>query len=399
MNLPRRLLLLLGLVGCLSAVGTGCGGGSASRSGSESGVQRASEAGRDGGRDSVRGGGTVRTETAGLLGRDIGLELQVWSTEASEGLLAEALSEYLGEPQPFAPHTVSLWRANGLRCVSVPMSELANVQRRLEGSAAVRGSDRQWLGQLGGWTAVYRGPASADARVLAMDSGRVSLPSGRFRLLVRAWVNPAWPESNGTGSWAGGSAGPRAALRVELVPQYQETVRRGSEAGLDLRGPTMDDLEEGQVFERLALAGVMNGGRAVLIVPDRPESDWMTMAAAEPEVRDVGPRAGGDAPGGGVGRVTRGGERANGGARGGEPERAPLSPIGPRPAGPLSGVPAYPTLGSAMLTPAWGAAGGPIAAPVLGERGASVQPTAGSRRRTVLVLIPRVPERYTLLGE
>lgn len=369
------------------------------------------------GRDpaSARPGGTVRSETAGLLGRDIGLETQIWTTDTPDAMLADALAPFVAEPLPFAPAAVTLWRANGFRIVAIPLDSLPAVQSSLEGSPSARGADRQWLGQPTRWTTVHRGPASTDPRVLVMDSGRVPLPPGRFRLVLRGWISPQSPDDAPVVGAATVSAvppsrvpaslvprPPRPVLNIELVPQYQESARRPGADVFDVRPPTLDELDEGQVFDRLALVGAMNGLRAILIVPEHPEADWSSLSnPPNPPIEPIPTDPADDrATAPAVGRVTRAPDRA---VENRSPTpRASVSPAGPRPSGQGPAASVLPTLGSAILSTDWANPAPAVPAPRLGESpsGAAAASTAAPRRRrSLIVFIPRLPERYTLLGD
>jgi hypothetical protein len=308
-----------------------------------------------------------------VRGADCGLELRWWVLPDDGDVIARALASYEARPGPVDAAARDLWRGNGFRIVAVPVDELGGVQARLQQlraqvivsdlrAAGVREQDlaavvasmasapatqEQWLGEVPRWTDAVRGPAmgrgTGRPSVVMMDSGPLALGPGRLRLLLRSWAVPTQ------------IAGDRAAagLHLELAPQFEEA--RPSipdwgieEADMGLVKPLALE-DQGLVLSRLVLSLTLDGSEALVIVPERPETEWGTIASGEP----VAPVA----------------------------DRGIFGPAAPR------GV----TLGEAMLSAEPGlarAAGGAIEGSGLPRRPA----------KAMIVLVPRVPERFELLG-
>lgn len=406
MPMPRASFaacLLLVCAACWAAFGGGCASGTPS----------------NGAAADSRNASPTDPPGPSLLGPDIGLEVQVTSTVASAASIAGALQPYLNEPTPFPPQQLSMWRANGLRVVAVPLAELPGVFETIGGAGSAASNDRQWMGQVVRWSPVYRGSAADVPGVLALDTGRLELPEGRFRLLLRGWVAPAFPDASVSAPSTGRIDGaPPAVLRVELVPQFQDGARRGASAGsiddlsaelFTLDAPRLDAIQEGQTFDRMLLRGLLGPTRAIVIVSDRPDADWTRSESmlAEREPSSTLETLVTDAPADGtrgVGSVIRNGSgvptAVPSNSDPGDPASPSLAPtystrIGPQ--GPSAGV--LPTLGEAMLGGEWGAGRSSVAAPVMGESRPDVANPHDARwRRSIVVLVPRLPPRYTLLG-
>lgn len=317
---------------------------------------------------------------------DVGLEVYTWLTDVSEEDLARALREF--PPAPVQPELVELWRQYGLRIIAVPVDRLSPLSGRLRIS---RSTQRQWLGQATTWTEVVSSPSLARPTTIALDAERLRLPPGRLRLLTRSWLVPVSPDSPRDARTD--DQAPDAALTIELVPQHREDRALAERTGLTLEMPTLDPADEGQVFTRLLARMTVRAGGAFVIVSERPGVDWSAGAkpaserdraggqtstpAEEPGVQaggQVGGQVAEPAPAPKLGEVVRGkafapGAGASASARSvpaaAEEPGEPAQDIGPA-------IPTVPTLGE-MLMPA-------------------------RPQRGVLVLVPRVPERYRLLG-
>ncbi|HMN40156.1 MAG TPA: hypothetical protein PKE29_04875 [Phycisphaerales bacterium] len=337
-------------------------------------------------------------------GADPGLELTTFISGVDERTLAAALNPFADGPVPLARELEGLWASYGFRIVSVPVEEVAG----LVGTLRTTGStQRQWLGQAFSWTEVVRAGHSS-GRVIALDAERIRLAPGSLRLLVRSWIEPTPPRVSVGGG--GGEAAPEATLRVEMVPQNRES--RTTERSLDLLAvnePRLEAESQGLLFSRLYTRMSMFPGRALVIVPDRPDADWGVLAVegargmpgeAEPAGRksdatDPGPWAKRAAAEVSVpdAAVSLPPERI-GPPKLGEVVRAAPRGVAP-PAASSTGAPAVvgpvvarvPTLGEAMLM------GGP--AP---SAGGPRPPNAPPPQRVVLVLVPRVPKEFRLLG-
>ena len=308
-----------------------------------------------------------------VVGTEAGLEVAWFVTSADEHALGAVLGKYAENLVPMSSEQQALWRAHGLRMVSVPIDEADAVTGALRTSGQ---SQRQWLGQAYTWTEVVRGPEMALDRTVALDAERIRLGPGALRLLVRDWVEPV--------PGADGSA-PTAALRVEIVPQHEEDRLRAQRADpLGLAPPRIAAEEQGLLFSRLYARLSVTAGNAYLIIPERPGVEWQEPTEPEPTDENIvaneseKPTPERAAPR--VGEVVRGEPRsttpvlANQNASGGTSERAGASGgIGPV-------APYVQTVGEAML----------MRPPQPGK--ADARPA-----RAVVVLVPRVPKEFRLI--
>ena len=130
---------------------------------------------------------------------------------------------------------------------------------------------------------------------------------------------------------------PAALLRIELMPQLAERRRRDALAALVEPSPAVAS-DAGLAFPRLTLSLTADGADAIVIVGAPPSHDW---ALASPPPRPQTPH-----------------------------DAVPVVPFGPPP-------PEAPTLGELMLT------GVPL--------------DAAETTRVVLVVLPRVAERFELI--
>lgn len=193
---------------------------------------------------------------------------------------------------------------------------------------------REWLGLLPEWVEVVKGAQLEPDRPVELDSGAVRLGPGRLRLVSRCWAMPS------VGAQPDGSA-TGAVLKLEIMPELEMREPGGAETlARLLESPEAQPRAglRGIAFDRLLLGMVCSGSSAIVIVPEDPGLDWAAERAARPE------RAGEGAAG-----VT----------------------FGPR-------APTVPTLGELMLT-------------------SLALPESVGDARIVVVLVPRVPERFELL--
>lgn len=367
--------------------------------------------------ETIGGGGRAPVDPRDLsqppttAGSERGLELVTAGSALDQATLAALLAPYLSEPLPFPASTIASWQSNGLRVVSVPIDQLSALATSL---STVGSPQRQWLGEPAAWTELAAGPERR-AQLIALDAERLELSPGRLRLLARAWLVPLDPAAS-----AAPDGRPRAALHIELIPQHQESLRRSDAIDPTLRitEPTLQREEEGLLFTRLSANASLLPGRALVIVPERPGVDWRKLAAVAPERgpdQPIAPTSAGqaspsdnaDTAGGeggaspAVGKVSR--------TRPGvtdQPSRAreprPAAPDGRFGAGATGfeqagpEAPVTPTLGQAMLIPTPEAEAGTPAPEVKTGPAARVRTPARPVTRTILFLIPRVPERFSL---
>jgi hypothetical protein len=192
---------------------------------------------------------------------------------------------------------------------------------------------RQWLGLLPEWVEVVKGAQLAAEAPVAFDNGTVRLGPGRLRIVSRCWAMPS------VGARPDGS--PTAALlKLEIMPELEmSAVAADSYARLLDQAPVQPRSGvRGIPFDRLLLGLVSSGSDAIVIVPEDPEVDWNAERDERPD-----------------------------GARRSDASVA----FGPQ-------APAVPTLGELMLT-------------------SLALPESVGDARVVVVLVPRVPERFELL--
>lgn len=195
-------------------------------------------------------------------------------------------------------------------------------------------TQRRWLGQVPQWTVLVEGSNWPAGLVVSIGGEETQLDPGRLRWLVRAWTTPV-TRVDDNGSHIG------AALTVEIMPQMQDArprferlLEEAAEDGALTIRSTGPD-RDGPLIERAMLPLVLASGHALLLVPESPDVDWL--AAMEPSDQ--------------TGRTS------------------------PEQGGP--GKPEPTTLGEAMLA----------------------QDTAvGGRIKVIVALIPRVPDRFKLIG-
>jgi hypothetical protein len=325
-----------------------------------------------------------------IVGAEAGLEVLSWSSGVDEATFAKALLPYAESLAPVSSEMEAFYRAHGLRLLSIPKSEVDAIVATLGMGA----TQRQWLGQAVVWTEASRGPALGASQVVALDAERIRLGGGALRLLTRSWLEPIPAERAG--------AEPRAVLRMDLVLQHlDDEARAQREDPLNVRTPVGGPEDQGLLFSRLFARMSLAGDRAIIIVSERPGVDW-----ANPPIDETSANTPSEArPAPKVGEVVRSGSRAKDSTPSPETRKkhvvesdtegwrpkpvaqesqsAPVAPAEPRtatppttpdglfPVGPRA--PRVPTLGEAML----------------GRSGS---------RRMIVIFLPRVPEKFELLG-
>jgi hypothetical protein len=273
-----------------------------------------------------------------------GLEVEWWVVDDAEAwhngkdTSAQVFRGYAARATPFRDETLALWQRNGVRVVAVPVRDLPAARSRLHTRGPIR---EQHFGQLTRWTAISRGTPWRGVATMVLDNGPLALKSGAMRLLVRCWAAPGLGDELGL-----------AGLRLEIVPQHEESDPDSSGAlrsslGLDAATPRE---ERGMMFTRLTASGVSRAGDAVVLIPESPDADWRpTPAPRDPKTSSV--RVG-----------------------------APIANSG--------------TIGEAML------ADGPIEPdldPGIGSDAPRAIEGVRSARKVIVVLIPRAPERASLM--
>lgn len=257
--------------------------------------------------------------------------------------------------------TLDAWRANSIEIIGVPMERIAALESVL---VKVGFRQSQDMGETPRWTQVCVGPEWQGEQRLVLDNGPVVLGPGRLRMLLRTWVVPgarALPQASDDVEMLMGDGGSTpvqddemvpGAVRVEMAPQHAEA-SAGRTTLADLIAPQNADTREGAaraglILSRLTAAATLNGETALIVLAS-----------------DAGLQA--------VGDPTTGGWMAQ------KPDRVGTTTVGPM-------MPGDMRLGPAILTSA--PDGGGVAGNGVG----------GARSWTVLILIPRAPDRYELLG-
>lgn len=194
----------------------------------------------------------------------------------------------------------------------------------------------QWLGLLPTWTQLVVGPEFRGRRAINLDSGE----AGRVVLdggKMRL-LGRCWTAPAGDG---------KPTLRLELMPQHVEpdAAKRREMAAIESRPWGIED--EGLAFTRLIAGWSTRGDVAYLIVPEAPETDWQKVAERSEQ---------------------------SAAAREREANIASATRVGP-----FEG--SIPSVGEAMLTSALS------------------DPEGRIGKRIVIVLVPRLPEKYELIAE
>ncbi len=305
----------------------------------------------------------------GVRGSQNGMEMMCWGVSTRSRALAELLAPYIEDTFGLDSRTRALWQSNGLRLVLVPLDRLDSIRQLLPQSGGVQ---RQWLGQVGLWTDIIHGTPWHDLQPVAMDNGRLSLGPGKVRILMRCWTMPV-PGNDAADA-------PHAAMRAELLLQHQEPPRVDAAALYTRPTSVTDPLDEGLVFRRLAASITLPPDRALLIIPESPQLDWRAMAQIPEDQEQLAlaeTRAPRNAPpqddGVGVGQVLR--ERA---ARRDQTEPSPESIL---PGPPDPGLDFSRSLGELLLTPSR------VRLDNVSDR---------STLRSIVVLVPRIPERFSI---
>lgn len=321
-----------------------------------------------------------------------GLELVWWVVDDQDGVLGRALASSSLNVPDADPGAADRWQAAGLRLIAMPLRDMPSITGNLPVIGRVQ---REWMGQLPRWTVAVRGSMS-DAMTISLAQAAgipdepLTLGTGRLRMLVRCWLNPATTDS-----------GFAASLRVELVPQHEEKPdeARAFQSALGLaRKPGIEG--EGIVFTSLLMGLQAREDTAYLIVPESPDVVWK---AERPEALDrdalpIADRSATPAPMLDPARTAPDGT---------PPSDTPTLPI-PYEDAPHVDAPPSPDDGRGkaelpvkprLLEPT-ARRSAPSKLRTLGEAMLTDAPAGGqARAKVVLVLIPRIPERYRLLTE
>jgi hypothetical protein len=189
--------------------------------------------------------------------------------------MAEVLSDYANRVIPVTPATRALWRANGLRLISVPRKDLDYLKETLRLVGPV---EQQGVVESVTWKPAARSPGWDQTQSVSLDDGPLPLAPGHVRLLLRCWVAPASALATtqiasdpsrrlDSGSIAG-------AIQLELVPQQVSRAGRSEFAAALEPRPTIE--AEGVILTRLLLEASLTTDDLLLIIPERPDAEWRT---------------------------------------------------------------------------------------------------------------------------
>ncbi len=191
-----------------------------------------------------------------VRGAENGLEMHWWVVEGSPEALRAAVSPFAGEDCGADDATRRSLAGAGLRLVRVPLAELTTIREGLK----LRGrTDRKWLGQAPWWVEALRGALTGEG--VAMQRGRlITLPSGRLRVITRAWTAP-------------GTLGPvmRADVAVQHLPRLAELIPN-LQPGDAAR--SLEPQKQGPVFDETLASLEMQRGYAYLLICDDPDAAW-----------------------------------------------------------------------------------------------------------------------------
>lgn len=191
-----------------------------------------------------------------LRGAENGLEMHWWLAEGSAASLRAAIARY-AEPDPSLDSDTRARLAEcGLRVVRTPIADIASIRESL----SVRGrTDRKWLGQAPWWIEALRGALAGNAVVDHLGD-IVTLPSGRLRVLTRAWTSPT-------------ASGPvlRADVALQHLPRLSELLPSLSER--ETRA-SLQPQHQGDVFDETVMSLEMQEGYAYLLVCDQRDAVW-----------------------------------------------------------------------------------------------------------------------------
>lgn len=315
--------------------------------------------------------------------RGVGLDVSTLVLRDDGDRVVSALLPFDAAPTGLDDATRDAWRRTGLRVVAVPADRLASVLAPLslagadsEGAplTAVSVSAQRSLALDGRWAELLKEPGPARARTLLISDRRLRLETGSARLLARAWPEPA-----------PGAGGVRAAVRLELVPQWLDAAHPADgQAPVDdelLAGRLRGASELGQVFSRLRGRVTLDGSVALVLLQDAPAADWAALSGPRP-VEGTGPDATDPAIHAARG-LSRGTVKRTDSARGVVEE--PPASASDRLAGPAATAFRAVTLGELLLA-------GPDDGAAYTDR-----PAPGPRVRQVVVLLPRAGGAYRLL--
>jgi len=307
--------------------------------------------------------------TAQPADNQLGLELRVVPVSSTGSTIGIALRSYQNLPTGIDEQTLTRLTENGLRIVAVPIASLQDAMRSLTPIGTIQ---TETLGMLYRWQPIFTGP-DLEANYTRLDTGTLQLPDGKFRLLARSWIVPDLTNASDTGTV-------KARLRVELIPQHEQSRRTSYDQLLNPTPPSLED--RGLLFRRLHITTDIPDGYALIIVPASPTIQWDSLKQPETDTNPTPPKTSkdfGPAPSP---------ESDSEPPTNPRPENKPSITATPHRAQPGPAAPSFRTLGEQLL-----------------RKSAGVEKTPGSKdaqtihreRSVVIILIPHVPTRYALI--
>lgn len=208
-----------------------------------------------------------------------GLEIVCVPVDDSRGSVGRALAAFADRPLPVPPAVAESWRSRGLRLVAVPAGD---VEAILQGLPLAGSVQRQSFAALTRWTPIAIGGSWTGARLIGGarepgSSASLVLPSGRLRILARAWDEPTIERSL-----------LRARVRVELLPQHEQF---DPDLTALIQAPKRSIDRAGRVFDHLTLAFSADPGEVYLIVPESPRVAWQRAEDASNDQPAAAPSA------------------------------------------------------------------------------------------------------------
>lgn len=323
-----------------------------------------------------------------ISGNPIGLELHWWLAEDSRADIARVLAPYDQPTEYLTDDLRDRLRQSGIRAVAVPISELFVVHQIAKPRSAWQ---RQWLGQETRWIQLFNARKVPAGIRSAMYSGEQRLPEGILRMLGRGWMQPSTVVRDGQRSI-------EPVMFIELAVQIVEP-RRPTPQTNRILIPTADfntpEETRGPFLDDAAVRLVLPRGYALVLTTDSPDSEW---GGSDVVTRDNL-----------IEELLRREQRTT---------ADPLDPATPTPSTRFGPTPqsvddedptANPAGGSVdpqsifqtldAPMPSLAAAFGPPSAqiPTLGQLLMETQDGMGRPLRAVVILVPRVPERFSIL--
>jgi len=295
-----------------------------------------------------------------VRGQRQGLEVHWWVAADADGAVGSAIARAASRGMDAAdaapamvrglsPAAADAWNRNGLRLVPIPLGAVDALRSELP---AIRTSQRAWMDWGTEWSEVLRGRRMSGRDPVLVDGASIRVGPGTLRLLARCWPLPGEPD-----------AGPRmqASLAVQLhefdaMRDVDPFMPRPAEE-------TWNAVDQGPIFEHMMAELMLRPGWAYVVTAEQPGREWTVRAPPSPAA------AAEDAPVDGA--ILSDADAASGASH--------AEPFGPPAA-------AVPTLGEAMLT-------GSVMIPG-GTDGAVFERVPV---KVVLVIVPRVNERFQLL--